>query len=148
MENFIIGLIGITIGFCTGYILGARREAEKHRLCHRRQREAAAKLEGFSKFLGIDLAHEIDRAVAVEAKVEGGKIVSIKEVKLPENFGKMKDEIKPKTPDFGFAPAVKTPTAKAPEKKKRVSKPRTAAQRKQARDRMRIYRAKKKASQK
>lgn len=135
MENFIIGIIGLTLGFCTGYILGARREAEKHRQCHRRMRQTIEGLPGI--MLGIDLAKKDGSgSVAFEAKIEKGKLVSVKPVQLPKDFGKMKDEVET------------TPAAKAPEKKKRVSKPRTAAQRKQARDRMRIYRAKKKASQK
>lgn len=102
MDIFITGIIGLALGLSIGFILVARWEAEKHRLCHRRMRQT---IEGLP---GIMLGSE----------------------------------------SFGFAPAVKTPTAKAPEKKKRVSKPRTAAQKKKARDNMRIYRAKKKASQK
>ncbi len=133
MENLIIGIIGITIGFCIGHILGSRREIERHRLCHRRQKEAREKMHGFSKFLGIDIGHEIDRAVAFQAEVKQGKITSIKPVELPKDFGKMKDEIK-------------TTETVVPVIRKR--KPRNAAQKKAARDKMRIYRARKRKAQK
>lgn len=134
MENIIIGLIGITIGFCTGHILGSRREAEKHRACHRRMRQTIEGLTGI--MVWIDLAKkDTDRAVAFEAKIEKGKLVSVKPVQLPKDFGKMKDEVKP------AETVVPVPV-------KRKRKPRTAAQKKVAREKMREYRARKRNAQK
>lgn len=127
MDIFITGIIGLALGLSIGYILGARREAEKHRQCHRRMRQTIEGLPGI--MLGLDFAKkDADRAVAFEAKIEKGKLVSVKPVQLPKDFGKMKDEVET------------TPAVKTLEKKKRISKPRTAAQRERAKMKMREYR--------
>lgn len=136
MDIFITGVIGMALGLSAGLIIGARSAARKCGELLKKELKSAS--IGFEIFeFNVD-----EKGNMTSVKVPGSYVekfnmdIKSKGVVLPKDFGKMKDEVET------------TPAVKTPEKKKRVSKPRTAAQRKQARDRMRIYRAKKKASQK
>lgn len=138
MENIIIGIAALTIGFVIGHILGSRKEAEKHRACHRRMRKEIESLPGI--MFGIDLAKkESSGGVMMEAEIKNGKLVSMKKVNLPADFGKMKDESHPLSKMPSSIGVRKVPVKSSP--KKRVSKPRTPEQKERAKLKMRERRA-------